>query len=32
MGRAKKVGVFSQPSAKDEAAALAALDRFGMAD
>ncbi|MGA8169380.1 MAG: ABC transporter ATP-binding protein [Methylocystis sp.] len=32
MGRAKKVGLFSQPSAEDEAAALAALERFGMAD
>jgi len=32
MGRARKVGLFSQPSAKDEEAALAALDRFGMAD
>jgi iron complex transport system ATP-binding protein len=32
MGRAKKIGLFSQPSRQDEAAALAALDRFGMAD
>ncbi len=32
MGRARKVGLFSQPSRADEAAALAALDRFGMAD
>ena len=32
MGRAKKVGLFSQPSAEDEEAALAALERFGMAD
>jgi len=32
MGRAKKIGLFSQPSRKDEEAALAALDRFGMAD
>lgn len=32
MGRARKIGLFSQPSAKDEAAALAALDRFGMSD
>ncbi|MGA9486589.1 MAG: ABC transporter ATP-binding protein [Methylocella sp.] len=32
MGRAKKVGLFSQPTPKDEEAALAGLDRFGMAD
>ena len=32
MGRAKKVGLFSQPTSKDEAAAFAALDRFGIAD
>jgi iron complex transport system ATP-binding protein len=32
MGRAKKIGLFSQPSRKDEEAALAALDRFGMAN
>lgn len=32
MGRAKKVGLFSQPSRADEQAALAALDRFGLAD
>jgi iron complex transport system ATP-binding protein len=32
MGRAKKIGLFAQPSPKDEEAALAALDRFGMAD
>jgi iron complex transport system ATP-binding protein len=32
MGRVKKVGLFSQPSRQDEEAALAALDRFGMAD
>jgi len=32
MGRAKRVGVFAQPSRQDEAAALAALDRFGLAD
>jgi iron complex transport system ATP-binding protein len=32
MGRARKIGLFSQPSAQDEAAALASLDRFGMAD
>ncbi|MEJ1960985.1 MAG: ABC transporter ATP-binding protein [Gammaproteobacteria bacterium] len=31
MGRARKVGLFSQPTPADEAAALAALDRFGMA-
>ncbi|TDX62518.1 iron complex transport system ATP-binding protein [Methylosinus sp. sav-2] len=32
MGRARKIGLFSQPSRDDEEAALAALDRFGMAD
>jgi iron complex transport system ATP-binding protein len=32
MGRAKNVGLFSQPTRKDEDAALEALDRFGMAD
>lgn len=32
MGRAKKIGLFSQPSRKDEDAALAALEKFGMAD
>jgi len=32
MGRARKIGLFAQPSAADEAAALAALDRFGLAD
>lgn len=32
MGRAKKVGLFSQPSRADEEAALAGLDRFGLAD
>ncbi len=32
MGRARHVGLFAQPSARDEAAALAALDRFGIAD
>ncbi len=32
MGRARNVGLFSQPTIKDEAAALAALDRFGVAD
>jgi iron complex transport system ATP-binding protein len=32
MGRARHVGLFSQPSAQDEEAALAALDRFGIAD
>lgn len=32
MGRARHVGLFSQPSARDEAAALAALGRFGIAD
>ena len=32
MGRARHVGLFAQPSTRDEAAALAALDRFGIAD
>ncbi len=32
MGRAKKVGLFSQPTQADEDAAFQALDRFGMAD
>jgi iron complex transport system ATP-binding protein len=32
MGRARKVGLFSQPTPEDEKAALAALERFGMAD
>lgn len=32
MGRAKQVGFFSQPSARDEAAAREMLDRFGLAD
>jgi iron complex transport system ATP-binding protein len=32
MGRARKVGMLSQPSANDESAALAALDHFGVAD
>ncbi|HLN24926.1 MAG TPA: ABC transporter ATP-binding protein [Patescibacteria group bacterium] len=32
MGRARHIGLLSQPSARDEAAALAALDRFGLAD
>jgi iron complex transport system ATP-binding protein len=32
MGRAKKIGLFSQPSRRDEEAARAALDRFRMAD
>ncbi len=31
MGRARHIGLFSQPTAEDEAAALKALDRFGMA-
>ncbi|WP_374310406.1 ABC transporter ATP-binding protein [Methylocella sp.] len=31
MGRARRIGLFSQPSAQDEAAALDALDRFGVA-
>jgi len=32
MGRARHVGLFSQPSRQDESAALEALDRFGLAD
>jgi iron complex transport system ATP-binding protein len=32
MGRAAKISLFSQPSRRDEEAAHAALDRFGMAD
>ena len=32
MGRAKQVGVFSQPSKEDEEAAMASLERFGIAD
>ena len=32
MGRARHIGLFSQPSRADEEAALAALDRFGLAD
>jgi iron complex transport system ATP-binding protein len=32
MGRGRKFGLFSQPGREDEAAALAALDRFGLAD
>ncbi|MDR1085362.1 MAG: ABC transporter ATP-binding protein [Deltaproteobacteria bacterium] len=32
MGRAKKVGLFSQPSKEDEEAALCALEKVGMAD
>ena len=32
MGRARQVGLFSQPSLEDEQAALASLDRFGIAD
>ncbi len=31
MGRAQKVGLFSQPTSADEAAALAALERFNLA-
>jgi iron complex transport system ATP-binding protein len=31
MGRARQVGIFSQPSAQDEEAAMAQLARFGMA-
>ena len=32
MGRARQIGLFSQPSARDRESAIAALDRFGMAD
>jgi iron complex transport system ATP-binding protein len=32
MGRARQIGLFSQPSVKDEEAALVALDRFHLAD
>ncbi len=32
MGRARHVGLLAQPSRKDEQAAFAALDRFGLAD
>ncbi len=32
MGRAARIGLLAQPSRRDEQAALAALDRFGMAD
>ena len=32
MGRARKIGLFSQPSAQDERTALTALDRVGLAD
>ena len=32
MGRAKQVGLFSQPTAADEKASLAALARFGIVD
>jgi len=32
MGRARHIRLLSQPSRRDEAAALAALDRFGLAD
>ncbi len=31
MGRARQVGMFSQPSVEDEQAAMAALERFGIA-
>jgi iron complex transport system ATP-binding protein len=31
MGRARQVGLFSQPSAQDEEAAMDSLDRFGIA-
>lgn len=32
MGRAKQIGLFSTPSAEDEAAAFSALERMGLAD
>jgi len=32
MGRARQVGLFSQPTAEDEEAAMTSLERFGMAD
>lgn len=32
MGRARQVGLFAQPSARDEQAAMASLQRFGLAD
>ncbi len=32
MGRAREIGMWSQPSREDEAAALGALERFGLAD
>jgi iron complex transport system ATP-binding protein len=32
MGRAKRIRLLSQPSRRDEAAAMVALDRFGLAD
>lgn len=32
MGRARHVGLFSQPTAKDAQAAMTSLERFGMAD
>lgn len=32
MGRARQIGLWSQPSLEDEAAAFAALERFGLAD
>lgn len=32
MGRARQVGLFSQPTAEDEEAAMGSLERFGMAD
>jgi len=32
MGRARQVGLFSQPTAADEEAAMASLERFGIAD
>jgi iron complex transport system ATP-binding protein len=32
MGRVRQIGMFSQPSARDEQAAMAQLERFGIAD
>jgi len=32
MGRARQIGLFAQPTAKDEDAAMASLERFKMAD
>ncbi len=32
MGRARRIGLYSQPAREDEAAALEALERFGLGD